>query len=218
MANVSEPTSFTAKPTYNDTSSVEQQAVFITAKFSDSGGAGYQPDDRSSFFTVKAYKSVVRKRYDYSFGGHTYFGSYDVQGAAPFNGQKGFYGAGLFHDGNLRIGTRRKWLHLGYRVDLWYEGGEFDQFRDQARNLNNFEDIHPQNLNIYFGFQHKFIFAKRFGTYSNFGALWGINNIEATPLVGGGLFFAYDCCVFDVGGNVSPELSYLNFSFHYKLK
>lgn len=217
MANVSEPTSFTAKPVYNDTSSIEKKATYVSGEFADSGDGAYQPDDRSSFFTGKVYSSVVRKAFDYSYGAYAYYGTYDVQNVQNFNGKKGFHGFGIFHEGNARIGKRVKWLHIGYRVNLWYEGGEFDQFRRDADQFQNFDNLHPQKVNVYLGFQQKFVLFENFGTYYNVGGIWRMKNPEATPLIGGGLFLSYDCCAFDIGANISPELAYLNFAFHYKL-
>lgn len=218
IGNVSDHTSHLAKPNYTDTSSVIQKAVFISGKYANSGPDAYQEGENTQLFTVKAYKSVVYKSHDFSFGGFGYYGDYKVENVPGLNGQKNLYGLGLLHEGNFRIGKKRKGFHAGYRMSLWYEDGAYDQFRRDFDDLgDDFVNLHPQRTNLYLGFQLKGFFTNQTGLYFSSGMISALNNPEATPLYGFGLFTSEKRWTFELSSNYSTELFYGGLSVHYNL-
>ncbi|MHA7101640.1 hypothetical protein [Roseivirga pacifica] len=214
IANISDPAAPMHKPNYTDTTTQTTKAEFISAKLSL--GEGYRETDNMESGSIWLYQSIVKKKYDLSTGAFAYFGNYQPNGMiAPFDQKVGFYGLGLSHEGNLRIGTRRKWWHIGYKTSLFYEDGAYDEFKRSAdQTIPGFLHMHPSKLNFYLGYKVSLHPTENLGFYYSLGA---ITASETNPTLGLGTFLKHENWVFDVNVTVT-DFAVANFGFHYQLK
>lgn len=214
VANLTAPTGAMHKPNYTDTTSQKVKANYVQATVAI--GDGYGDEDDLESYSISLYQSVVKKRYDLSTGAFGYYGNYHPTSfQAPLNRDVSFYGLGVTHEGNLRVGRSKKWWHLGYKASLWYEDGNYFGLREQAEDIiPGFFNKQPSKVNLYLGYKVSWHPYENLGFYYSAGSVVAQ---EAIPVLGIGSFIKHQRWTFDVNVVVT-DFTTANFGFHYRLK
>lgn len=237
-ANLGAAMTYAPAPAYRGS---DTTATYVGGSYGSTFNNGaYDTDDKIDIGQVMVHRAKVGQNYTFVYGGLGHFGNYTARyntidpnlqlRADSINGNKNFWGLGAFTELNLAISSETfDYRILGMQVAVYYEGGQYFDYRKVLDNLGSttnlgFDEVnnlHTSNWTYGLGFNSEFIIKTDhadIGARADFGYIKG--GREANVIGGLKFYITRNRWTFStqLSGAVDMEGGLTSFGLNYRIK